>query len=136
MNRLLCVFLVIGLCVGVSNARRAKFGEKNTVFFKNSLGFNKVLKVHCLSHDDDLGYHSLRIGETYDFSFNDSLLKTKFFCDLWQGPDFKHHAGFTAYEGGGLIVHFGKRNYWEAREDGVYFTHGHTWPKLEHKWEL
>ncbi|XP_010450777.1 PREDICTED: uncharacterized protein LOC104732878 [Camelina sativa] len=131
MNRLSCLMLVIGLCVGLSDA--FIWNEKNTVFFKNSLGRNNVLKIHCLS-SDDLGFHFLRTGETYDFSFHDSIGKSIFYCYLWQGPNFKFHAEFEAYKGGGLIVHYGKKNYWDAREDGIYFTHGTEKPKLEYKW--
>ncbi|CAH8277415.1 unnamed protein product [Arabidopsis lyrata] len=132
MHSLSWFLLVIGLSVGLSNA---KWNEKNAVFFKNSLGRNKVLKVNCISNDDNLGFHFLRPGETYDFSFHDSLFKSEFYCDLWQGPDFKLHASFMAYEGGGFIVHYGKKNFWDAREDGIYFTHGQKMPKLEYKWK-
>ncbi|WZZ04860.1 hypothetical protein YC2023_090781 [Brassica napus] len=130
MNRLSCFLLVIGLCVGLSNAY-----EKNSVHFKNSLGRNNILKINCLSNNDNLGFHFLRPGETYEFSFHDSVFKTEFFCDLWQGPNFKFHAGFTGYEGGGLIVFFFPKNFWDAREDGIYFTHGQKTPKLEYNWE-
>ncbi|EOA18864.1 hypothetical protein CARUB_v10007487mg [Capsella rubella] len=133
MNRLLCFLLIIGLCVGLSDS--FKFNEKNSVFFKSSLSRNNVLKIHCLS-TDDLGVHFLRPGETYDFSFHDSFLTTSFGCFLWQGPNFKFQAEFEAYEGGGFIVHYGKKNYWDAREDGIYFTHGKEIPKLEYKWNL
>ncbi|CAN7059604.1 unnamed protein product, partial [Brassica rapa subsp. trilocularis] len=132
MNRLSCFLLTIGLCIGLSNA---KWNEKNSVHFKNSLGRNNILKINCISNDDDLGFHYLRPGETYEFSFHDSVIKTEFFCDLWQGPNFKFHAGFTGYEGGGLIVHYGKKNFWDAREDGIYFTHGQNMPKLEYTWK-
>ncbi|CAN7084652.1 unnamed protein product [Brassica oleracea var. botrytis] len=109
--------------------------EKISVHFKNSLGRNNILKINCLSNNDNLGFHFLRPGETYEFSFHDSVFKTEFFCDLWQGPNFKFHAGFTGYEGGGLIVHYGKQNFWDAREDGIYFTHGQKTPKLEYNWK-
>ncbi|KAL1209168.1 putative S-protein [Cardamine amara subsp. amara] len=105
MNRLSCVLLIFGLCIGLSNT---KWNEKNSVFFKNSLGWNNVLKVHCISNDDDLGYHFLRPGGIYDFSFHDS---------------------------GGFIVHYGKKNFWEAKDDGIYFTHGKEVPKLEYMWK-
>ncbi|CAD5333389.1 S-protein 9 [Arabidopsis thaliana] len=133
MNRLSCFLLVIGLCIGLSNAN-LKWNEKNTVFFKSSLGRNNVLKIHCTS-EDNLGFHFLRPGETYDFSFHDSIVRSDFYCELWQGPNFKFHASFMAYQGGGLIVHYGKKNFWDAREDGIYFTHGKETPKLEYKWK-
>ncbi|KAL9281617.1 S-protein 8 [Arabidopsis thaliana] len=132
MHSLSWFLLVIGLSVGLSSG---KWNEKNSVIFTNSLGRNKVLKVNCISNDDNLGFQFLRHGQTYDFSFHDSLFKSEFYCDLWQGPNFKLHAAFTAYEGGGLIVHYGKKNFWDVRDDGIYFTHGQKMPKLEYTWK-
>ncbi|KAG2290780.1 hypothetical protein Bca52824_050384 [Brassica carinata] len=118
MSRLWCFLLIITLCVGLNNAGLM---EKNSVHVKNSL-------------DDFLGVHDLKPGQTFDFSFNDSIFKTKFDCTLAQGQGFIHQASFRAYEGGGFIVHYGKKNFWDAREDGIYFTHGKETPKLEYKW--
>ncbi|EOA28447.1 hypothetical protein CARUB_v10024656mg [Capsella rubella] len=133
MNYFSYFLLVIVLFAGLSNA---KFNEKNSVIFKNSLAPKNVLKIHCTSKDDDLGYHYLRGVEIYEFRFHDSVLKTKYDCELWQGrgPTYKFYAKFRAYEGGGLIRRYGKKNIWEAREDGIYFTHGKETPKLEYKW--
>jgi len=64
-------------------------------------------------------------------------LKTIFDCELKQGSsyyNYNFYARFRAYKGGGLIVHYGKKNFWDAREDGIYFTHGKETPKLEYKW--
>ncbi|CAN6917843.1 unnamed protein product [Brassica oleracea] len=133
MNRLLCFQLVVTLCFGLSYA---KFYEKDSVHFNNSLNPNNILKVHCISDQDDFGDHFLSPGQTYDFSFYESITKTKVDCDLWQGPDFRFHAKFMAYKGGGFIVHYGKKNFWDAREDGIYFTHGKELPKLEYKWSI
>ncbi|CAN7025665.1 unnamed protein product [Brassica oleracea var. botrytis] len=36
-----------------------------------------------------------------------------------------------AFEGGSGAFDHGKKNYWYAREDGIYFTHGQEVPKLE-----
>ncbi|CAH2077725.1 unnamed protein product [Thlaspi arvense] len=135
MNRLSCFLLAMALYVGLNNA--AVF-EKNSVHFKSSLGPDSSLRIHCVSDQDDLGVHFLRPGQTYDFSFHDSVLKTIIECNLyWMGPrGAGHGASFRAYEGGGVIVHYGKQNFWDARVDGVYFTHGKETPKLEYKWTI
>lgn len=112
MNPFSCFLLVIALCVGFSNAKM-----KNSVHFYNSLLPKNILKIHCISDEDDLGIHFLSPGQTYDFSFNDSIFKTKIDCQLWQGIGYKFFAKFRAYQGGGLIVHHGKKNFWDARED-------------------
>ncbi|KFK30211.1 hypothetical protein AALP_AA7G232300 [Arabis alpina] len=131
MNPSWCLLLVIAFCVGLSSAAIL---EKNSVHFKNSLSPNDILKVCCVSADDDFGCHLVKNGQTLDFSFNDSILKTKIDCYLGHGPTYLHSRTFRAYESGGLIVHYGKQNFWDARDDGIYFTHGTEAPKLEYKW--
>ncbi|RID41912.1 hypothetical protein BRARA_J01835 [Brassica rapa] len=130
-RRLSCFLIIIALCAELSNG--AVF-PKDSVHFNNSLQPNNILRVHCISDEDDLGDHFLSHGQTYDFSFYESIFKTEVICGLWQGPSFEYYALFKAYEGGGLIVHYGKKNYWDAREDGIYFTHGFYPPKLEYRW--
>nr|VDD40476.1 unnamed protein product [Brassica oleracea] len=132
MNRFSCFLLTIALIVGSSNA----IWEKNSLHFKSSLRPGNTLRIRCLSNDDDLGVHLLSPGQTYDFSFHDSILKTYFDCTLDQGPNFSFHVSFTAYKSGGGIIRYGKTNFWDAREDGMYFTHGQEAPKLEYKWIL
>ncbi|XP_013623746.1 PREDICTED: uncharacterized protein LOC106329603 [Brassica oleracea var. oleracea] len=131
MNNLYCSLFIIALCVGLSNA---VVKMKNSVHFMNSLGGNNVLKIHCISDEDDLGYHLLKPGEIYEFSFYDSVMGTRINCDVAQGIEFRFHAKFMAYKGGGLIGHYGKMNFWFCRDDGIYFTHGKDDPKLEYKW--
>uniref|UniRef100_M4CNI6 S-protein homolog n=1 Tax=Brassica campestris TaxID=3711 RepID=M4CNI6_BRACM len=120
--------------ISYSGLSNALVKEKNSVHFMNSLGGNNVLKIHCISDEDDLGEHLLKPGEIYEFSFYDSIMGTLINCDLWQGIEFRFHANFRAYEGGGLIGHYGKQNFWFSRDDGIYFTHGKDEPKLEYKW--
>ncbi|KAG2273747.1 hypothetical protein Bca52824_056302 [Brassica carinata] len=100
MNRLSCFLIVIALlCAESSNGA--------------------ILKVHCITDEDDLGDHLLNPGQTYDFSFYESIFKTEVICGLWQGPGFKYYALF-------------RTNLWDAREDGIYFTHGSTPPTLKY----
>ncbi|KAG7571857.1 Plant self-incompatibility S1, partial [Arabidopsis suecica] len=135
MNCFSCFLLVIVLCAGLSSA---KFNEKNSIIFKNALGPKKVLRISCTSDNDEIGYIFLKRGQIHQISFHDSVFKTKFDCELSKGSggfyDYNFYAKFRAYTGGGLIVHYGKKNFWEAREDGIYFTHGKEIPKLEYKW--
>ncbi|XP_056850724.1 S-protein homolog 9-like [Raphanus sativus] len=132
MNHLLSFFIVIALCVELS---RGKLFPKDSVHFKNSLQPKNILRIHCVSEEDDLGDHLLNPGQTYNFSFYESIFTTKVDCVLLQGiGGYKFYALVRAYEGGGIIVHYGKRNFWDAREDGIYFTHGWISPKLEYKW--
>ncbi|KAG5389829.1 hypothetical protein IGI04_031370 [Brassica rapa subsp. trilocularis] len=116
MNPLSCFLIVIALSAELSNGESY---DKDSVHFINSLNPNNILRVHCLTHDDDLGYHLLSPGQTYEFSFYESIFTTKVNCALWQGPGFKFYAIFRAYTGGGFIVHYGRKNFWDAREDGL-----------------
>ncbi|CAF1868959.1 unnamed protein product, partial [Brassica oleracea var. botrytis] len=113
-----------------------KHGWRKTPYTSKTLLVPTIFSgsIDCSSKDDFLGVHDLKPGQTFDFSFNDSIFKTKFDCTLAQGQGFIHQASFRAYEGGGFIVHYGKKNFWDAREDGIYFTHGKETPKLEYKW--
>ncbi|WZZ37695.1 LOW QUALITY PROTEIN: hypothetical protein YC2023_033954 [Brassica napus] len=130
MNNLYCSLFIIALCVGLSNA---VVKMKNSVHFMNSLGGNNVLKIHCISDEDDLGYHLLKPGEIYEFSFYDSVMGTRINCDRRElNSDFMQSSWHI--KGGGLIGHYGKMNFWFRRDDGIYFTHGKDDPKLEYKW--
>ncbi|KAH0915383.1 hypothetical protein HID58_029829 [Brassica napus] len=66
MNPLSCFLIVIALSAELSNGESY---DKDSVHFINSLNPNNILRVHCLTHDDDLGYHLLSPGQTYEFSF-------------------------------------------------------------------
>ncbi|EOA15779.1 hypothetical protein CARUB_v10007034mg [Capsella rubella] len=130
MNCLWCFLIVIALCLGSSNA----IWDKNTVHFKNSLAPKNTLKISCVSDEDILGFHSLSPGQTYDISFHDSVLGTQIICDLWQGPNYRFHANFKAYQGKQIIVRYGLNVFWDAREDGIYHAEGKETPKLLYKW--
>lgn len=62
------------------------------------------------------------------------LVRTTIDCNLVKGSTFVHHSYFRAYEGGGFISHYGKQVFWDAREDGVYLSHGKDTPKYMYKW--
>ncbi|XP_010445096.1 PREDICTED: uncharacterized protein LOC104727714 [Camelina sativa] len=130
MNSFLCFLLVIALCLGSSNA----IWDKNTVHFKSSLGPKNILRIYCVSDQDIIGDRYLSPGQTFDFSFHDSVLKTFFNYDLWQGPNYRFHASFTAYEGRYILVRYGRNVFWDAREDGIYRAEGKETPKLMYKW--
>ncbi|XP_056846863.1 uncharacterized protein LOC130497759 [Raphanus sativus] len=83
MNNLLIVLTFLGLCISLSNGNKVKFS--------NELEHNKLLKVRC---DNDEREHLLKIGEEYEFTFNDDFFHK---CAMYQGPNnFEHHQEFTA----------------------------------------
>lgn len=113
--------------------------HKNTVVFQNNLTFShSIIKVHCKSRSDDLGYHFLKFKDpTYNFSFHDHfLLTTRFRCTLWKGIHMEYHKNFTAYEGdeksprgrcGGIFT-------WDAQDDAIYLSTKGIVEKLMYSW--
>ncbi|ESQ30131.1 hypothetical protein EUTSA_v10011968mg [Eutrema salsugineum] len=137
MNRVSCFSFVIVFCVGLGDAG---FLDQNSVQFKNSLKPGNILTVRCDLNDDDLGYHDLNPGVTYELRFYNRLFKTKISCAFWQGDSKqKFHQYFRTYTvripprkfkgintigspenltyTGGL--HYGKTNFWDVKEDGI-----------------
>lgn len=120
----------MSLCVGLGSA---KLWAKNGIHVKNSLGPGNTLMVFCKWNDEQLGTVFLSTGQTYDFSFRGKFVfKNKIDCNLSQGT---HIATIRAFESGSGAFDHGKQNFWDAREDGIYFTHGSEAPKLEYKWQ-
>ncbi|CAH8357732.1 unnamed protein product [Eruca vesicaria subsp. sativa] len=82
---------------------------------------------------EQIGTFFLKPGETDDFAFHDKFIpKNKINCTFRQirGPSVM----IRAFEGSSGAFDHGKKNYWDAREDGIYFTHGQEVSKLEYKW--
>ncbi|KAL9278411.1 putative plant self-incompatibility S1 [Arabidopsis thaliana] len=133
MNNLFIFSIVIGLCIGVSNAFH-EIGESKVVL-SNQLEHSKLLKVHCRSKDDDLGEHILKIGQDYEFTFGDNIWQTtSFSCQMDQVPNFKHRQDFVAYETSWSKALEASCK-WIAREDGIYFSQDGVLPTKKYQWD-
>ncbi|KAJ4904416.1 Plant self-incompatibility protein S1 family [Raphanus sativus] len=130
MNNLLIVLILLGLCISLSNGFRMLGGS--TVTLSNQLEHNKLLKVRC---NNDEGEQIVKIGEEYEFTFGDNFLGTTLYsCKLDQGPNFKHHQEFVAYDATwskALEV----TCKWIAREDGIYFSLDGNSPLRRYEWD-
>jgi len=82
------------------------------------------LTLHCKSKDDDLGFHTLTIGEKYTFSFKPSYVfwkSTLFFCSFtWPGNPNRHF----------IEIYKQTRDGCENREWKINKTGGYLWGKF------
>ncbi|ESQ54338.1 hypothetical protein EUTSA_v10026925mg, partial [Eutrema salsugineum] len=69
---------------------------KFNVEIVNQLRFHKKMEVHCKSKTHDFPITYLNIGESFQFKFTINP-KTQYWCNLWQGPNYKHHVVFDAF---------------------------------------
>lgn len=79
-----------------------------------------LLKLHCASGDDDLGYHTLKRIEDFHWTFCENFYpSTLFFCHLWWGSK---QITFDAFKSKWVEVD-PKLHYWLAKSDGIYFSY-------------
>ncbi|KAF8093491.1 hypothetical protein N665_0383s0118 [Sinapis alba] len=130
MNRFSSFLFIMALSIELGDA---KLFAKNHIYLTNSLVPGNDLQIFCKWNGEQIGTFFLKPGETDDFSFHDKFIpKNKIDCTFLQ----KHGRSvmIRAFEGSSGAFDHGKKNYWNAREDGIYFTHGQEVPKLEYKW--
>ncbi|VVA91021.1 unnamed protein product [Arabis nemorensis] len=98
-------------------------GERTTILIRNSLSYNKWLKAHCKSGNNDMGVRYLKPQQDYDFGFRDNVLgNTLFWCSVSKGPDYrKSTIKFEAYKQDKGEPHGGSYNYL-VKEDGIYHS--------------
>ncbi|XP_010543913.1 PREDICTED: pumilio homolog 15-like [Tarenaya hassleriana] len=132
---LTATFLLVVAAAPCMNVSHAGLYDRNHVAIRNALEHNKTLKVHCKSKDNDLGFHLLGPDTVYRFKFHDNFgLSTLYWCNLWQGPHYKHYQVFVAYRS----IWFWRADktvMWEAREDGIYEYVDDTHAVFKYKWD-
>ncbi|GFQ07894.1 hypothetical protein PHJA_002933400 [Phtheirospermum japonicum] len=81
------------------------------------------LYVHCASGDDELGYHTLKLGQDFHFEFGKGP-KTLFFCHLWwNGKNIAFDVFRTSWKTNHCAsVPEMEICYWQARPDGIYLA--------------
>ncbi|CAN8302711.1 unnamed protein product [Cochlearia groenlandica] len=131
MNNHFVFFIVIAYYVGTSNS--SDLFLPNTVYVRNSFTKNNdILQVHCKSEEDDLGGHLLHRHGLYTFRFGDKYFGgTTFYCQLRHGDNFTYYRYFRAYKEDPILIRFGARYLWDARDDGIYY--GENGHKIELK---
>ncbi|CAN6992096.1 unnamed protein product [Brassica rapa subsp. trilocularis] len=95
-----------------------------------------LMKVHCKSKDNDMGWHVRKYGGVYGFDFNDNLFGTTlFWCNIWQGPHLEHFQVIVAFESRQYPHDLNAWIRWSVRGDGIYQSiNGATW-KFKYHWD-
>ncbi|KAL2342385.1 hypothetical protein Fmac_003670 [Flemingia macrophylla] len=103
------------------------FDGTKTVRVKNDLNNGIIIYLHCRSKDDDLGQHSLLVGEQQAWSFQENIFATTlFWCTLVaENWTFKFDV-FSAKKDSNCIDECNR----SIRSDGAYF-----WNQLDKVWE-
>ncbi|PIN24457.1 hypothetical protein CDL12_02808 [Handroanthus impetiginosus] len=101
--------------------KKCRWTEKYEVHVVNSLPQNSaMLRLHCASGNDDLGYHDLSVNQDFQWSFCTRFFGTTlFFCHLWWGSKNKEFEVFNTdwqERCGNDICD------WAAKSDGIYFN--------------
>ncbi|KAI4357607.1 hypothetical protein L6164_001545 [Bauhinia variegata] len=100
------VFFLITLLllIDVTRSSKATESQRDTFFKKikvdifNDLEGGSILTLHCKSKDDDLGFHTLQSGQSYQFTFRPRFIfgDTLFFCGFaWPDDPSLHY--FVVY---------------------------------------
>ncbi|KAH7834165.1 hypothetical protein Vadar_013316 [Vaccinium darrowii] len=111
--------------------------DEYTVFIVSAVSNNpKPLRIHCQSGDDDLGFHDIKSGENFNWSFRLNLISsTRYYCHFWWDSKEKSFDVFY-YETVALKC---QRPgpftcVWIVRPEGFYLSNGNaTWYK-EYDW--
>ncbi|CAG7890580.1 unnamed protein product [Brassica rapa] len=105
-------------------------------FIYNQVRHGSLMKVHCKSKDNDMGWHVRKYGGVYGFDFNDNLFGTTlFWCNIWQGPHLEHFQVIVAFESRQYPHDLNAWIRWSVRGDGIYQSiNGATW-KFKYHWD-
>ncbi|XP_019089493.1 PREDICTED: uncharacterized protein LOC109128144 [Camelina sativa] len=125
MRKYLLFLVLVFISVDSINSTRSILFRKFNVEIVNQLQFHKKLKVHCRCKNYYFPITYLNIGESFKFKFI-IYPKTLYWCNLWQGPNYKHHVVFDAFRANCYFIDHTCSGIdpnvcrWTAKEQGVY----------------
>lgn len=120
MNKLFYFILVNAMFSKLNQACK-----KNEVVIRNQLGPGSILKFHCHSKDDDLGFKQLNFNAAPSvIKFHEAFGKTTQWICLFQFGKSKRISNFYEVEvyKGTFFPRCGQLRAWTAKFDGIYFT--------------
>ncbi|KAK2979999.1 hypothetical protein RJ640_020025 [Escallonia rubra] len=91
-------------------------------------GISDNILIRCQSKDNDLGFHTLHVGDDFSWHFQTNLIGgTLFFCHFWWNSKDKSFNVFDEtqwedkcqyHEGSGPF----RKCFWLVKPDGFYFS--------------
>ncbi|KAK3026394.1 hypothetical protein RJ639_042604 [Escallonia herrerae] len=121
---------VLALCL-ISTTSAHVMAPHYEVHVVNALPYEAQFRqVHCASKDDDIGYHTLYLGDEIHWRFRVGLFPTTFFfCHFWWNAKDKSFVVFqkdssVVCERQMLVSTF--YCYWYVRDDGFYLSNYYT----------
>ncbi|KAH6801378.1 hypothetical protein C2S52_001842 [Perilla frutescens var. hirtella] len=118
MKNIILVFIFLQVVIPQEFVSGCFLSRKQRIYIVNKLpSTSPPLKVHCASHNNDLGTHILLHNQEFDWKFcNNFVGNTLFFCHLWWGSK---KVAFEAYKYSSKQSFDKEQTYWTATEAGV-----------------
>lgn len=131
MKKILLFFLVVEALFLQDQfvCGRCFLSHKHYVSVVNNLP--NPIRYHCASKDDDFGYKTLNVDQSFRWSFCPNFFpNTLYFCHLWWG---QKDQAFEVYN----ELKFDKKTTdfrWIAKTDGIYLSNQTRTPQKMYNW--
>ncbi|OVA18534.1 Plant self-incompatibility S1 [Macleaya cordata] len=126
-SSLFLLVVVAVFCIMISSCCQSVYGQimydRVHIYAFNDLDPVTTLTIHCKSKDDDLGEHTLTIGQNFQWSFHPNLFETTlFWCSMWWHDSNGKlvQASHEVYRVNREWYKCATRCYWSIRKDGWY----------------
>ncbi|KAF7815118.1 S-protein-like protein 5-like [Senna tora] len=141
LNKFILQILLATIMLAIamlSNGKAQIIPHKVTVQIINDLSQPQDLTLHCKDKHHDLGVHTLRVGEMFDFRFRPNMFEkfTLYYCGFrWPSSPLLHR--FDIYDQARDSC---KMCTWKITEKGACtydgsFTHCYLWNSKPHSFD-
>lgn len=112
--KVISVFLLLSFHLSSHQTEASIFHHFLVAIFNNLPNNDVPLTIHCQSRDDDLGYHNLTVGQSFNFTFRENIFwRTVFYCHFWWHPK---DTSFAVFDKGQRCINH-----------GPYYSHKCIW---------